>query len=517
MIMSLFSFVTSLGVQADPSIQLNRYFESVAEITDNETDKDSLQKFGSNAVLLNGAILYYYTGNNTDGDIDRIFLTRLINGVWTKELDAGQPKVIIDVGIGGWDAQQVFNKTAINNNGVVWMYYIGQDTLEPTKKWGVGYATSNDGINFTKQGEIYNEGSTAIVQFAVCKVSDTDYRCIADASQSQSLKHRYLTSSDGINWTLQTSGGILTDFRWITGLYYYSGIFYLVGFNDDGPSGLGIDGSGVLMATTTDFITFETVGNLVDKLEPSERGTGAAGFLANGSNLELYYVFYEYFTKFTNEPITNARRVIFENTLIPQLLTEEKIYPYSINRYYPLYHDDEGTTFTELIDETTSIYASPVWDASKFLTCTSGPSFTNSGINQSDFFIKVWVEIKILGTLQVFNIGTDIIVSIVAGKLRVQLNNGTKDYKSNSNITKIPIGAYSANYTPVGFIWTNSTLTLCAGKDSNFAHTKTIDSAMANIDNSLSNVVFSNGTTLKERSCNLGGFITEKDWVQIEL
>ena len=177
---------------------LTRYLESIVEITNDQSDKDTWQKFVGGGLKIGEEIFIYYTGNTwngltgaSSGDVDLIFLTRLIDGVWTKELDTGSPKVILDVGSGGqFDETEVFVGSTINDNGTIKMYYTAKAS---STLFSVGLATSADGITFVKQGQIYTEDPIDIALFAITKVSDGDWRAIFSSTEVQSDKHRYAT------------------------------------------------------------------------------------------------------------------------------------------------------------------------------------------------------------------------------------------------------------------------------------------------------------------------------------
>jgi hypothetical protein len=124
------------------------------------------------------------------------------------------------------------------------------------------------------------------------------------------------------------------------------------------------------------------------------------------------------------------------------------------------------------------------------------------------------IEIDLVGTKTIFQISTDIVVELVSGKLRVSLNNNTKQYISTADIAK-PTGITDVgNAVYVGFIWRSSTLTLCNGNDVNYTATKTIDGAMTDITDSTSNVIIGNSEV---RSVALNEGITDTEWIDLDL
>jgi len=514
--MALMQFISSLG-----GLKWNTYLNDIVVPSVTPADGDTMQVFAGDVVLHEGTLYLYYTGNNASGDIDKIFcatktgVENIASG-WAKVMDGGNTKVILNVGAGGqWDAFEVYVRSVFYDVDHFKMYYAGK---KPLPAYAIGLATSTDGIAWTKQGKVFeytNPDVNWTVTAAVVKAGTNDYRAIFSTVESIELKHKYATSSDGITWAIQTDGGILASIRNVTNIKKYGNTYYICGMNVN--SGIyGIDSRYQIITTTTDFTTFTTPITLAERLQPSERGFIGSTFLFNANKTYHFYSYYRNHLKYNNEPYT-AIRVSELAFSYPKEVGEKKIYPDFVKRYYPLYHEAEGTTFTELINKTTTTKSSPSWDALKFLSLTGASiSFTSSGLpSTSDFALKMRIIIDTSGTKTIFSIGTDIVVELVSGKLRVGLNNNTKQYITNA-IIAIPSGItdYLGTAVHVGFIFQSSVLKLCVGNTVDIASTKTIDGAMSDINDSGNDVIIGNSQV---RSVTISEGITATQWINLAL
>jgi hypothetical protein len=135
----------------------------------------------------------------------------------------------------------------------------------------------------------------------------------------------------------------------------------------------------------------------------------------------------------------------------------------------------------------------------------------------TDLALKMRVEIVTTGTINLFSIGTDIVVQLVSGNLRVALNNATKDYITTGDIAK-PTGITDPGTAVyVGFIWQGGVLTLCVGNDTNVAKTNTVNNAMTDIANSGTTPIICSGATIEAGRVVLMSGQTSQQWIDTDL
>jgi parallel beta-helix repeat protein len=137
---------------------------------------------------------------------------------WTR--DVALYETIIDGSSGGtvwgdWDGGGVRYPAVIQDGGIYEMWYTGRD-LEDV--WRIGYATSPDGLNWTKYAgnpvlDVGAEGewdAWGIVSPFVLKESPTSYKMwYSGADDSGIWRIGYATSSDGIQWTKHPGNPVL--------------------------------------------------------------------------------------------------------------------------------------------------------------------------------------------------------------------------------------------------------------------------------------------------------------------
>ena len=147
----------------------------------------------------------WYVGNEDPG---RIGYAESVDGViWTRVTNTP----VIDIGSPGeWDAGWL-NTGAIIKEGTVYkMWYGGEEA--PAGQWKIGYATSSDGINWTKYSEnpVMSYSQTWEVEdicpATVIKESGI-YKMWYYAPSADGIG--YATSTDGINWTKYASNPVL--------------------------------------------------------------------------------------------------------------------------------------------------------------------------------------------------------------------------------------------------------------------------------------------------------------------
>ncbi len=138
---------------------------------------------------------------------------------WTRDLASyetildgqGQPPVW-----GDWDEWSMYAPAVIEDNGTYKMWYTGFDLFYTS---GIGYATSPDGIQWTRAGNnpVLSEGDPGawdageIGQPNVLKQGG-QYKMWYFGADEQGVKKQigYATSSDGVNWTKYAGNPVLT-------------------------------------------------------------------------------------------------------------------------------------------------------------------------------------------------------------------------------------------------------------------------------------------------------------------
>ncbi len=152
--------------------------------------------------------MYYTTHPGTAGA--EIYLATTTDGglTWTCNTPTNP---VLQKGAGGaWDENRVIAPTVIWDGGTSYeMWYTGRNNAGT---YGIGYATSTDGINWAKYGSnpltSMNAGaagawdSQIVREPAVAKTGDTSYHMwYSGTARWPYFKIGHATSTDGINWT----------------------------------------------------------------------------------------------------------------------------------------------------------------------------------------------------------------------------------------------------------------------------------------------------------------------------
>jgi predicted esterase/predicted GH43/DUF377 family glycosyl hydrolase len=108
----------------------------------------------------------------------------------------------------GWDSRAIENQTIIYKDSIYHMWYNGSDLEDYYWRWNVGYATSKDGLNWNKnsQNPVLEAGKDyqwdkGIGWPVVLYDSGVYHMWYAGFNQLYSFDIGYATSPDGINWT----------------------------------------------------------------------------------------------------------------------------------------------------------------------------------------------------------------------------------------------------------------------------------------------------------------------------
>jgi len=146
----------------------------------------------------------------SDGSNDRIgYATSGDSVTWTK---SGSNPVLNLGGGGQWDDSVVDNPCVIKDGTDYKMWYTGAGTTGQ-----IGYATSGDGIAWTKSGSnpILTVGTggqwddAGAIYPAIVKDGPTDYKMWYSGNDGSNYRIGYATSGDGIAWTKYGSNPIL--------------------------------------------------------------------------------------------------------------------------------------------------------------------------------------------------------------------------------------------------------------------------------------------------------------------
>jgi len=212
--------------------------------------------------------MFYWGLNGTNTEIG--YATSYDQIHWTKSVS----NPVLSYSAGEWD-DYVVNKPVIIENGDQWyMYYIGA-TATDSGKVGLAIADSLNGI-WTKYGsspilsfgvEAVGDTSIDILTCSITKTGDTYYMYYS-AQNKNDFVYRiyYATSTDGISWTkkgkvLDVGASGAFDDGWIgSGNIIKVGDYYIMAYNAGSttPSAFDLEPSpsGIGLAYSTDLISW---------------------------------------------------------------------------------------------------------------------------------------------------------------------------------------------------------------------------------------------------------------------
>ncbi len=204
----------------------------------NTTIGDGVHAFISQSVLKDGT-LYKMWYSGYDGKNWRIYYATSTDGLsWTKVDNTipapadtgvtptnGNGRLPLGTGTTG-DSSGVFGPTVIKDGPLYKMWYSGNDGATPTNHWRIYYATSTDGLNWTKLdnsvpantdsgvtptdgngrlplGNATTGDSSHAYTPTVIKDGLELYRMWYSGSNGSNWRIYYATSTDGLNWTKQ--------------------------------------------------------------------------------------------------------------------------------------------------------------------------------------------------------------------------------------------------------------------------------------------------------------------------
>lgn len=240
---------------------------------------------------------------------------------WTK--DAGNP---IFTPSASWENNEVSPDTVIwdAKAGVFKMWYHGGHNSGPRQ---IGLAYSSDGLTWTRQnsslpvlangaGGTWDESRVA--DGSVIKMSETDYRMwYTGSNAADTVAVGYATSSDGISWTKSGSNPVFgsgAGGQWDDGLVYSLGVFYLQNrFHgwyaaDDGSGPSGPTATGLGYAVSSDGITWTRGSSnpvLRGTVSPEEWISDPVFINREGYTMRIYY----YYDDFSTSPAGREHRL----------------------------------------------------------------------------------------------------------------------------------------------------------------------------------------------------------------
>jgi hypothetical protein len=528
-----------------------QYFATAINGDLSPTALDQLQIFGGDTITRKDDTLYwFYTGNGqatVNGslwDVDLIFFA-------TKDVNDGLPiyegwarynggsgdalPVISNEGT-GWEEEQVFGRTCFwdADDNLFKMWYGGQ-SARGSSIFRIGYATSPDGITWTKSGSnpIY-ENQTLFgiytLMFAVYKESPTLYHAVSCGDRNvDTVGGVYLTSADGISWTQQAVDVLKGETAtFVQKIEKVGNAFYL--YCEDAPRNTYFAniGTTVTVYSTTDWISYTKVRTILSATQPQEAAMSLSGIINIGSK---YYLGYNYSKNqvksplFGNEPYT-AMRFIESDTPHYQTNTNEVNYPSNLKRYYPCYQADEQNPLERINGDLATVTGTLSWNDLKYCGFYGSqeiqyPTYTPS--DPSKFAVKARVGIVLTGTHHIIKQhetgqnGWEMYLNL--GKLTVGLFNSSgtlaKLYETTSQVSKPP-GVYDDDdYVSVGFIFNSGTLELLFG-DGIQPVTKTNDLTLNEIEfNGAPTKIGVGGAVNNMRSMCIFDEITEDQWLNV--
>ena len=152
----------------------------------------------------------WYTGSVSSGGIG--YATAADPTVWTRH--AGAPVLDKD-GSSSWEQRRVLNPVVLRSDTLYQMWYSAESI---SSRWQTGYATSTDGVNWSKHPDNpvltigANEWDAVAALAGTVLFEDGQYHMWYHGTNGNAFsgwKIGYATSPDGVNWTKHASNPIL--------------------------------------------------------------------------------------------------------------------------------------------------------------------------------------------------------------------------------------------------------------------------------------------------------------------
>jgi hypothetical protein len=525
----------------------NRYMQPVLDGSKNSSAADSCQCTFTSLVDTGTHWYLYYLGSNPLilSDRDQTFLAIKaksddVKTGWDKQLSGGIPQVIYGVGaVGKFDAKQNWLRNVLKmNDGTYEAFPIGQSA---TDTFAMGYSTSVDGITWTRQNSgdaVYSDGATGLVMSQV--IFDTDDNKYKLLYSGNGTGIHLAESTDRLTWTkTQTSLLFGEGLRWNVMFKKFNGEYYIWAAKDlNFFSGIA---DNIGLYKTSDFINFEFMGDQLTAKGATEHAL-TAGMEAfkkpNGKYAILHTSYKNQIGKSANlgEEFTSIKVAELNRADLPiagRACTYS--YPEYVVKHYPLSKEENsGLDFNEVVrGGTATINSTPVFTPIAaygnkdlgFVDLTGSQTITDAdglpeGFNYSHFGWKARIELLTTGTHELFRVGNDILVTLESGNLRVRLSSDgvtyQKDYISTTDISKPTNMSYIDNHLYVGFTFNSGTLKLY-NDFVEFTTTKTVDTALATVNNSGSSILKGQNATIEMRSVSILKAPTDQQLIDLDI
>jgi len=250
----------------------------------------------SPSVIYNGtSYQMWYAGY--DGAVMRIGYATSTDGVvWTKY----PSNPVFNTG-SGWDGSGVSSPSVVYDGITYHMWYSGNNGAE----WKIGYATSPDGINWTRYpfNPVLDVGTSgewddSYLDHPHVVYTGTGFKMWYSGDGGSLYRVGYATSPDGVNWTKHPSNPVLdvgTSGEWddnqiLPGGVVYVGNTYHMWFTaDDGLNtriGYATSGDGGVWTKAP----FNPVLNISSNGRWDDYTTGYPSVIYNGTGFEMLYV-----------------------------------------------------------------------------------------------------------------------------------------------------------------------------------------------------------------------------------
>jgi predicted GH43/DUF377 family glycosyl hydrolase len=201
--------------------QSNVLLDQKTDITVSESIDDKIVSTAASSVLLSGDVALAdseltknfaavtYTGNGSSQDIvtgiDSVDFTQPSNGSGYYLDRSSKQGVVVDLGSDGeTDDVHTYTPSVINDSGTYKMWYSGHDGTNVR----IHYATSADGINWSKQGVVVplgtnGESDDAHTYYPSVINDSGTYKMWYAGDDGTNVRIHYATSNDGITWSKQ--------------------------------------------------------------------------------------------------------------------------------------------------------------------------------------------------------------------------------------------------------------------------------------------------------------------------
>ena len=305
----MLAVILSLGIFDGFQNTMNRYMKSATpeeagsagtgEIFVDIVEQKAIERKGDTSMLNNRKM-------NILGVLTAILGILSGNAMGQTELTKYVENPVLNLGAPGeFDDSSVSNPVVLYDDGIYKMWYNGSGG-DPCPSYRVGYATSPDGINWEKHGVVLDVGSgwerCAVMHPVVLRDGDT-YKMwyTGHSGTGGQMDIGYATSPDGINWTKYDWNPVFkgADVPGVDELYLGSVIFddaiYKMWYHTVSASGGDIEFPYIFdirYATSTDGINWADQGQVLTPGAPDAWDNSTVSnpsVLFNNGKYEMWY------------------------------------------------------------------------------------------------------------------------------------------------------------------------------------------------------------------------------------